>query len=61
MKHGDAAHRYTLWMQDYYGADFVEDMLSKTKAIKKISAAEYRDMLTDFNAQIKEHKARIGA
>ena len=23
MKFGDAAQRYTLWMQDYYGRDFV--------------------------------------
>jgi hypothetical protein len=61
MKHGDAAQRYTVWMQDYYGADYVEEMLSKTKAIKKISAQDYRDMLTEFNAQIKEHKTRIGA
>ena len=61
MKHGDAAHRYTLWMQDYYGADYVEEMLSKTKAIKKISAQDYRDMLTEFNKLITHHKARIGA
>ena len=60
MKFGDAPQRYTIWMQDYYGADYVEEMLSKTKAIKKISAQGYRDMLTEFNAQIKEHKARIG-
>lgn len=61
MKHGDAAHRYTLWMQDYYGSDYVEEMLSKTKAVKKISKAGYEDMLKDFNEQIAHHKQRIGA
>jgi len=61
MKFGDAAQRYTLWMQDYYGSDYVEEMLSKTKAVKKISKAGYEDMLKDFNEQIAHHKQRIGA
>lgn len=60
MKFGSAAQRYTVWMQEYYGKDFVDEMLSKTKAIKKLYKRDYEEMLKEFTEQIKHHKKRIG-
>lgn len=60
MRNGSAAQQYTLWMQDMYGADFVEEMLQKKNTICKIKKFEYEDMLKYFNEQIKYHQERIG-
>ena len=60
MKHGSAAQSYTLWMQDYYGRDFVENMLYTKNNISKLYKADYEDMLKQFNDLIKFHKDRIG-
>lgn len=61
MKFGDAAQRYTIWMQNKHGPEFVEHMLDTTRDLKKIGKREYEDMLAGFNEQIKQHKKRIGA
>ena len=60
MKHGSAAQQYTLWMQDYYGRDFVEEMFAKKRDTKKLYKKDYTEMLKDFNALILYHKKRIG-
>ena len=60
MKHGDAAQRYTLYMIDMYGRDYVDDMHSKKKNLRKYYIADYRAMLKDWNQQIKEHLNRVG-
>jgi hypothetical protein len=59
MKFGSASQNYTMWMIDYYGKDFVDNMLATTKNLKKLYKSDYDDMLKDFKAQIKEHEARI--
>jgi hypothetical protein len=59
MKHGSAEAWYTLWMQDFYGHDFVEKMLRDKGKEKKLYAADYREMLANFKALIKHHEERI--
>jgi hypothetical protein len=60
MKNGSAAQEYTLWMEDMYGRQYVEEMLAnKTKPIKRYKA-DYQDMLNEFNELIKFHQERIG-
>tara|TARA_B110000091_G_C13373529_1_gene293228 strand:+ start:29 stop:460 length:432 start_codon:yes stop_codon:yes gene_type:complete len=60
MRHGSAEAWYTIWMNNQFGTDFVEQMLRDKKKIKKFYAADYREMLADFNEQIKFHKKRLG-
>ena len=59
MKHGSAEAWYTLWMEDFYGKDFVQQMLRDKRKIKKLYAADYREMLAEFNTQIKFHEERL--
>lgn len=60
MNGGAASHRYRDWMEDMYGKDFVEGMFRDMRKPRKLYTADYREMLSDFNALIKEHKERIG-
>jgi len=60
MKYGSALTWYTLFMEDKHGTDFVEQMLRDKKKIKKLYAADYREMLADFNEQIQFHQKRLG-
>ena len=60
MKHGDAAQRYTIHMQEMYGKDFVDQMLADAKKPKKLYSADYREMIAEWKEQIKEHLLRIG-
>ena len=60
MKHGTASQMYTLWMVDYYGKDFVEQMEAEKRKPIKIYKKEYQEMIDDWNKQIKEHLERIG-
>lgn len=60
MNGGAAAVNYTLFMQDTYGRDFVEEMIATKSEAVKFYASDYRDMLLDWNNQIKEHLNRIG-
>ena len=61
MKHGTAAQRYTIWMQEYYGDDFVENLLNIQRAKKpfKWIRGDLMDLLDDINGQIKEHEGRV--
>ena len=60
MRHGSAEVWYTLFMEDRHGTDFVKQILRDKQKIKKLYAADYREMLADFNAQIKFHEKRLG-
>lgn len=60
MKFGSAAQQYTLKMIDYYGKDFVDEMLKKQGEIRKLYKRDYEDILSGFNEQIRHHKKRIG-
>ena len=60
MKHGDAAQRYTLYMVDTYGRDFVEDMHKSKRLPMKLYAAAYRDMIEAWKLIIKENLERLG-
>jgi hypothetical protein len=59
MKHGVAAHNYTLFMTGKFGKKAVKKMLSETKKTVKIYAKDYRDMLQDLDGRIKEEKRRL--
>ena len=59
-KHGDASQMYTLYMIDMYGRDFVDNMHDKKRELRKYYAADYREMLADWNDQIAEHAKRVG-
>ena len=58
-RYGSADAWYTLWMKDMYGKTYVEQMLRDKKKIKKLYAADYREMLADFKEQIKFHEDRL--
>ena len=60
MSKGSAEGQYTLWMINYYGLDFVEQMHRDKRKEKKIYAADYREMLAQFKSLIKHHEKRIG-
>lgn len=59
MRYGSAESEYTLWMIDYFGRDFVDEMHRDKRKVKKMYAADYRDLLDDFNEQIKFHTERL--
>lgn len=59
MRYGSAAQQYTLWMEDMYGRDFVEDMIATKSNPIKLYKADYEEMLEDFKQQIKNHENRI--
>ena len=55
-----AEAQYTMWMMDWYGRDAVEYMLSTKKDPVKFYASDYREMIADWEEQIKAHERRIG-
>jgi hypothetical protein len=59
MRYGSAAQQYTLWMEDMYGRDFVEEMISTKSNPIKLYKADYEEMLEEFNEQIKHHENRL--
>lgn len=59
MKHGSAEAWYTLWMEDYYGKDYVKQMLRDKRKSRKYYAEDYRELLAEFKKQIKEHEGRL--
>ena len=60
MKHGTASHAYTLYMIDFYGRDFVDQMLASKSETLKLYKRDYEEMLSEWIAQIKEHLHRVG-
>jgi len=59
MKYGTAAQRYTLYMIDTYGRDFVDHMEETKKHPIKHYKKDYVNMTKEWQAQIKEQLARI--
>ena len=59
MKYGSAAQQYTLWMEDMYGRDFVQEMLSKKSTPVKRYKADYEEILPEFLKLIEYHEKRI--
>ncbi len=60
MRHGSAAQEYTLWMEDMYGREFVEEMIAKKKQAVKRYKSDYEELLAEFLELIKTHKKRLG-
>lgn len=60
MSSGSAAQQYTLWMQDMYGRDFVEEMIANKAQPVKRYKADYEQILAEFNELILHHLKRIG-
>ena len=60
MKHGTSQASYTLFMETKFGAGVVQEMLDKKKRVRKISKAEYKEMIEVWNQDIKNHLERIG-
>jgi hypothetical protein len=60
MSKGSVEGQYTLWMINYYGIEFVEQMHRDKHKPKKLYVADYREMLAGFQASIKHHEKRIG-
>ena len=60
MKYGTAEARYTLWMVDKYGREFVDEMEQKKREVCKLYKSDYLEMISDWNEQIKSHLNRIG-
>ena len=61
MKYGNAEAQYTVYMQEMYGTDFVQNMLDTKSEVVKLSRIDLEDSILRFNEQIKYHKERIGA
>jgi len=59
MKHGVAAQNYTMFMIDKFGKSQVDQMLADSNKPIKLYARDYRDMIAEFNAQIKDHRSRL--
>jgi hypothetical protein len=59
MRYGSAAQQYTLWMEDMYGRDFVDEMIATKSDPIKLYKADYEDMLAEFNELIKYHENRV--
>lgn len=60
MKFGTAEAQYTLWMQDTYGREFVDNMMTAKKNARKRYKADYDDLLAEFTELIRYHQERIG-
>jgi len=58
---GTAKQRYTLWMIDYYGREFVERMERKKREPVKFYKKDYIEMTKSWNEEIGFHLDRIGS
>lgn len=56
---GTVAHNYQKWMYDYYGKDYVDEMVSRPNVVKKVSLPEYEDILAQLKKQIQYHEQRV--
>jgi hypothetical protein len=59
MKHGIAAHNYTMFMIETYGKAYVDEMLASANKPHKLTTSDYREMIRGFNAEIKELKGKV--
>ena len=51
---------YTLYMEDTYGREFVDELLALKHESRKYYRAEVEEIITDFKAQIKDIQAEKG-
>ena len=58
IKFGNAESRYTLYMEDMYGRDKVDEMLEKN-VVSKLDRIELQDLIDDWKDQINDHLERI--
>lgn len=54
MKYGNAEKHYTLYMEDMYGREFVDEMLATVGKPFKFFRPNLEDLQRELNAQIKE-------
>jgi len=54
MKYGDAAHRYTLAMVDFYGRDSVDQMLATKGQVHKWVRADLMELIAEFKQRVKD-------
>lgn len=60
MQYGQADKKYTLYMVDMYGRDFVDHMLATVNEIFKPGRCFHEDMIAELDEKIKHEKARLG-
>lgn len=54
MKFGSAAQQYTLAMVDYYGREFVDELIASKDKIRKHTRTELEDLIKELKSQVKE-------
>lgn len=60
MNGGNAAIEYTLYMQDMYGKEFVQELLTLSRQPLKWDRAQIADMSEQIKAEIKYQENRLG-
>ena len=59
MGHGTASFAYTLYMEDMYGRDAVQEMLDTANQPIKRCTQDYRDIIAELKEKIKYHEERL--
>lgn len=50
---------YTLYMEDTYGREFVEELLIKKHQTKKYARCEIEDLIADLRIRVREQEQRV--
>ena len=50
---------YTLFMEDKYGREFVDELIYKSKQAHKWNRCEVEDLIAEFKKEIKFHEDRV--
>ena len=56
--HG-ALDKYTLYMVDMYGRDFVDHLIATKTQVRKYTAAELEDIIAELRVRIKDQAIRL--
>lgn len=59
MRHGDAEKQYTLRMLDWYGREFVDGLIERSKQTHKWNRVELEDMKKELQSRILDQEARL--
>lgn len=59
MKYGDAEKKYTLWMIDIHGRDFIEEMMATKGKVFRFIRGDLDAMKIELNQRIKELEQEI--
>lgn len=59
MKHGDAEKNYTLWMIDWYGREYVNQLLIRSRKPHKWYRPEVLDLIEEYKERIAEQEDRL--